>query len=229
MRNYLIIGGSSGIGLELVKLLSQENQVYATYNSNEAFSSKENYIKFNALTDEFDLSSLPSEIHGLAYLPGSIQLKPFSRFKTEDFLKDYELQVIGAVKVIQTLLPRLKAGGSSSIVLFSTVAVNTGFNFHSLVASSKGAIQGLTKALAAEFAPTIRVNAIAPSITNTPLAANLLNSAEKIDANAARHPMKSIGEPQDIAKLASFLLSEESKWMTGQIIQLDGGMSSLRI
>jgi NAD(P)-dependent dehydrogenase (short-subunit alcohol dehydrogenase family) len=155
-------------------------------------------------------------------------LKPFSRFKSEDFIADYQLQVVGAVSVIQSVLPKLKASGKASIVLFSTVAVNTGFNFHSLVASSKGAIQGLTKALAAEFAPTIRVNAIAPSITNTPLASNLLNSEEKITANAQRHPMKAIGEPKDLAEMAAFLLSDSAKWMTGQIIAIDGGMSAIK-
>lgn len=228
MKNFLIIGGSNGIGLELTKILSKENNVYATYNSNETEIENVTFQRFNALTDTFDTSFLPDEIHGLAYLPGSIQLKPFNRFKSEDFIQDYHLQVIGAVSVIQSVLPKLKASGKASIVLFSTVAVNTGFNFHSLVASSKGAIQGLTKALAAEFAPTIRVNAIAPSITNTPLASNLLNSEEKIAANAQRHPMKAIGEPKDIAEMASFLLSDSSKWMTGQIISVDGGMSAIK-
>lgn len=228
MKNFLIIGGSNGIGLELTKILSKDNNVFATYNSTETEIENVTFQRFNALTDTFDTSFLPDEIHGLAYLPGSIQLKPFNRFKSEDFIQDYHLQVIGAVSVIQSVLPKLKASGKASIVLFSTVAVNTGFNFHSLVASSKGAIQGLTKALAAEFAPTIRVNAIAPSITNTPLASNLLNSEEKIAANAQRHPMKAIGEPKDIAEMASFLLSDSSKWMTGQIISVDGGMSAIK-
>lgn len=228
MKNFLIIGGSNGIGLELAKILAKENTVFATYNSTETEIENVTFQRFNVLTDTFDSSSLPDEIHGLAYLPGSIQLKPFNRFKAEDYIQDYQLQVVGAISVIQSVLPKLKASGKASIVLFSTVAVNTGFNFHSLVASSKGAIQGLTKALAAEFAPTIRVNAIAPSITNTPLASNLLNTEEKIAANAQRHPMKAIGEPKDIAEMAAFLLSDSSKWMTGQIVSVDGGMSAIK-
>ena len=127
------------------------------------------------------------------------------------------------------LLPNLKRSSNPSLILFSTVAVQAGFNFHSLVSSSKGAIEGLTKALAAEFAPKIRVNCIAPSITDTPLAASLLNSEEKKLINAQRHPLKKIGTPEDVASLATFLLSENSSWITGQILHVDGGISTLRV
>jgi NAD(P)-dependent dehydrogenase (short-subunit alcohol dehydrogenase family) len=144
-------------------------------------------------------------------------------------MQDYQLQVIGAIKIIQQVLPRLKNASSASIVFFSTVAVQTGFNFHSIVAASKGAIEGLTKALSAELAPKIRVNCIAPSITNTPLASNLLNSEEKIAANAQRHPLKRIGRAEDLASLACFLLSDRSSWITGQIIHADGGMSAIKL
>jgi NAD(P)-dependent dehydrogenase (short-subunit alcohol dehydrogenase family) len=123
----------------------------------------------------------------------------------------------------------MKNAPSASIVLFSTVAVQTGFNFHSLVASSKGAIEGLTRALAAELSPKIRVNCIAPSITDTPLAGNLLNTPEKKEANAQRHPLKKIGMPQDLAHLTAFLLSDKSNWITGQIIHADGGISTLKL
>jgi NAD(P)-dependent dehydrogenase (short-subunit alcohol dehydrogenase family) len=176
-----------------------------------------------------DLSFTPDILDGLVYCPGAVNLKPFARIKPEDFISDYQLQLIGAVKVIQACLPKLKNASNPSIVLFSTVAVQTGFNFHSLVASSKGAVEGLTKALAAEFAPKIRVNCIAPSITDTPLAGALLNSVEKKEANAQRHPLKKIGKPEDLANLAEFLLSEKSGWITGQIIHSDGGMSSLKV
>lgn len=134
------------------------------------------------------------------YCPGSIQLKPFARIKAEDFAQDFQLQVIGAIRVIQQVLPILKASPQASIVLFSTVAVQTGFTFHTQVATSKGAIEGLTKALAAELAPKIRVNCIAPSITDTPLAGTLLSTPEKKEANAQRHPLKKIGAPEDIAE-----------------------------
>jgi len=157
-----------------------------------------------------------------------VNLKPFARVKPEDFVSDFQLQLVGAVKVIQASLPKLKNANSPSIVLFSTVAVQTGFNFHSLVASSKGAVEGFTRALAAEFAPKIRVNCIAPSITDTPLAGSLLNTDEKKEANAQRHPLKKIGKPEDLANLAAFLLSEKSSWITGQVLHVDGGMSSLR-
>ena len=183
----------------------------------------------NVLDENPDFSFLPDVIDGLVYCPGAVNLKPFARIKPEDFVADYQLQLIGAVKVIQACLPKLKNSPQASIILFSTVAVQTGFNFHSLVASSKGAVEGLTKALAAEFAPKIRVNCIAPSITDTPLAATLLNTAEKKEANAQRHPLKKIGNPEDLANLAAFLLSEKSSWITGQVLHADGGMSSLKV
>jgi len=138
------------------------------------------------------------------------------------------LQVLGAINVIQQLLPRLKQSGDASIVLFSTIAVQLGFNFHSQVSVSKGAIEGLTKSLAAEFAPSIRVNAIAPSLTNTPLASKFLNSPEKITAQVQNNPMKRIGEAKDIAEMAAFLLSEKTSWITGQILHVDGGYSSVK-
>jgi len=179
-------------------------------------------------SSEIELNNLPEEIHGLAYCPGSINLMPFKRIKPAQFAEDFELQVNGAIKVIQKVLPNLKAAGNSSILFFSTVAVQTGFNFHAQVAASKGAIEGLTRSLAAEFAPTIRVNAIAPSLTDTPLASKLLSSDEKKEANAQRHPLKSLGSAENIAELGLFLLSEKSKWITGQIIHADGGMSSIK-
>ena len=184
MRNYIIVGGSSGIGKALVNLLEgQEDRVFATYHQNPVESREYvSYQKFDALHDALNLAQLPEEIHGLAYCPGSINLKPFHRFSEEDFLNDFKLQVIGATRVIQQLLPRLKASENSSIVLFSTIAVQQGFNFHSQVAMSKGAIEGLTRALAAELAPNIRINAVAPSLTDTPLAATLLSSTDKRQA-----------------------------------------------
>lgn len=138
------------------------------------------------------------------------------------------MQVIGAIKVIQSVIPNLKAVDQASIVLFSTVAVQQGYNFHSQVATSKGALEGLTRALAAEFAPQIRVNAIAPSLTNTPLAGKLLSTDDKVKANDDRHPLKRIGQPLDIAQMAAFLLSEKASWISGQILKVDGGMSSLK-
>ena len=230
MSNYLIVGASSGIGKAIAEDLAKAgHQVYGTFNKN-ACNSQENlqYHSLDVLSENHDLSFLPDKIDGIVYCPGSIVLKPFHRIKAEDFLSDYQLQTIGAIKTIQAVLPRLKESSNGSVVLFSTLAVQTGLNFHSLVASSKGAIEGLTKALAAEFAPSIRVNCIAPSLTDTPLAGSLLNTEEKRLANAQRHPLKRIGTAEDISNLACFLLSDKSTWMTGQILHLDGGMSVLK-
>lgn len=231
MKNYLVIGGSSGIGKSLVeRLVQQGHKVYATYHQHSMQSDDVNlhYSNLNVLDESINLDFLPDSLAGIAYCPGSINLKPFSRIKPQDFKQDYELQVLGAIKVLHSVLPRLKASGNASVVLFSTVAVKLGFNFHSQVATSKGAIEGLTRSLAAELAPAIRVNAIAPSLTDTPLAGKLLNSHEKKEANAVKHPLKRVGSPGEVAEMASFLLSDKSSWMTGQIVHLDGGMSSIK-
>jgi len=230
MGTFFIVGGSSGIGKSIQEKLSSEgHQVYSTYFKNEDHGSKDHYYALDVTSEDLDLTFLPDSLDGVVYCPGAIDLKPFTRLKSTDIHIDLNLQVLGAVKVIQSVLPKLKASGKGSIVLFSTVAVQTSFPFHAQVAISKGAIEGLTRSLAAEFAPTIRVNAIAPSITNTPLAGKLLNSAEKIEANGQRHPLKRIGEASDIAELAAFLLTDKTSWITGQIMHIDGGMSSVKI
>ncbi|WP_020530813.1 SDR family NAD(P)-dependent oxidoreductase [Flexithrix dorotheae] len=230
MKNYLIIGASSGIGKTLAEQLASENHtVFGTYNTHAIEGHGNASFHFlDVLSDDLDLSFLPDKIDGLVYCPGSINLKPFTRFKPEDFLDDFNLQVVGGVKIIQKVMPLLKAANKPSVVLFSTVAVQNGFNFHSQVATSKGAIEGLTRALAAEFAPKIRVNCIAPSITDTPLASGLLNNEAKKEANAQRHPLKAIGSTQDIAEIAAFLLSDKAHWITGQVLHVDGGMSSIK-
>lgn len=231
MKNYLIIGGSTGIGKSLTNILAKEANVYSTYN-NTSVQSDNAFVSYHHLdinNDELVLENLPDQIHGIAYCPGSINLKPFKRIKPSQFIDDFELQVTGAIKIIQKVLPNLLACENSSILLFSTVAVQQGFNYHSMVAVSKGAIEGLTRSLAAEFAPTIRVNAIAPSITDTPLASRILGSDERKESNAQRHPLKSIGNPDNIAQLGAFLLTDKSSWITGQIIHADGGMSSIKL
>lgn len=231
MKNYIVIGGSSGIGKELVYLLHEDNaKVFATYNQTSVDNDSDNiqYFKFDVLNDTLDLEQFPDEIHGLAYCPGSINLKPFHRFSEEDFLEDFRLQVLGATTIIKALLPKLKKSGDASIVLFSTVAVQLGFNFHSQVAISKGAIEGLTRSLAAELAPGIRVNAVAPSLTNTPLASRLLSTPEKMEAQAKNNPLQKVGDAKDLAQAAAFLLSQNSSWITGQIIHVDGGFSAIK-
>lgn len=231
MKNYLIVGGSSGIGRAIVdQLIKEGNNVFATFCNHPQESTGGAHFSFLDVTAESaDFSFLPEVLDGLVYCPGLINLKPFTRLSPDDFISDYKLQVAGAVKVIQQVIPHLKRSESASIVLFSTVAVQTGFNFHTVVSSSKGAIEGLMRALAAELAPKIRVNCIAPSITDTPLAAHLLNTPEKREATAQRQPMRRLGRPEEVAAAACFLLSDASSWTTGQVIHVDGGMSSLKI
>jgi len=230
MKNYLIIGASSGIGKALAEqLASAGNQVFGTYNLNKTENSPNIHFHHLDVVTDFKLDFLPEQLDGIAYCPGAINLKPFKRLKVESFTEDFNLQVLGAIKVIQAALPSLTKSENASILLFSTVAVQSGFNFHTQVAVSKGAIEGLTKSLAAELAPKVRVNAIAPSLTDTPLASKLLSTDEKRAANAERHPLKRIGTAADIAQTAAFLLSEKSAWITGQIIHVDGGMSSLKV
>lgn len=230
MKNYVVIGGTSGIGQALVELLSRDNQVWYTGRSpQEPQNPNCHAIALDVTQEDLDFSWLPDTVHGIAYCVGAIALKPFHRIKPQEFVDDFQKQSLGAVKTLQAAFNSLKNAENASVVLFSTVAVQTGFPFHTLVSSSKGAIEGLTRALAAEWAPKVRVNAIAPSITQTPLAGSLLNSPEKIEANASRHPLKKIGQPHDIAKLAQFLLSEDSSWITGQIHHIDGGISNIKI
>lgn len=232
MKTYIVIGGSSGIGAALTKILATNNhKVIATYHTTEVTFKHENvsYHPLDITAETVNFDFIPDVIDGLIYCPGSINLLPFARIKPEDFLADYNLQVIGAIKTIQASVKALKKGTNPSIIMFSTVAVQHGFNFHTQVSASKGAIEGLIKSLAAELSPTIRVNAIAPSITQTPLADKLLSNDAKIEANAQRHPLKKIGQPEDLAQMASFLLSENSRWITGQILAVDGGMSTLKI
>ena len=231
MGNFLVIGASSGIGNAIaLQLIKEGHEVYGTFNSHPIESVQNfNTHHLNVLDESIDFSFIPTTLHGLVYCPGTINLRPFARIQPSDFLQDFNLQVGGAVKVIQAALPALKNSGSASILLFSTVAVQLGLNFHTQVAASKGAVEGLTKALSAELAPNIRVNCIAPSLTDTPLAASLLNSEQKMEANALRHPLKRVGCVNDISEMACFLLSNKSSWITGQILHVDGGMSSIKM
>ena len=230
MKNILLIGGSYGIGFALAKTLQNTNNVYIASRSNEGLSGLNvTHIPFDASTDTLDTSNLPEVIDGLVYLPGSINLRPFKGLKIEAFENDLQINFISLVKVIQTVLPNLTASNQSSIVLFSSVAASMGMPFHTSVAASKGAIEGFAKALAAEYAPKIRVNVIAPSLTDTPLADKFLNNDVKKEKSSERHPLKRFGQPEDIAQMSNFLLNDNSSWMSGQILHVDGGMSTLLV
>ncbi len=228
-KNILIIGGSSGIGLALSELLASKNSVYVASRSNESLLNLDvNYIQFDATTDQLDLSLLPEKLDGFVYCPGSINLRPFKGLKTEAFLCDFEINVIGAVSALKSVLNLLNASSNAAVVFYSTVAVQTGMPFHSSVSASKGAIEGLTRSLAAEFAPKIRVNAIAPSLVDTPLASKFLNNEMKLEKANERHPLGRVGNAKELAQATAFLLGDESSWMTGRILQLDGGIGNLK-
>lgn len=227
MKTTLIIGASSSIGKALANKLIKQRETVISISRNLPDASFSHFYQHDILSNE-EMPTLSGTIDGLVYCPGSINLKPFRALKKQDFLDDLELNVLGAIKAIQAYTTNLQQSKKPSIVLFSTVAVQTGMPFHSSVSISKGAIEGLTKALAAEFSPKIRVNCIAPSLTQTAMAEKLINTPEKLEASNNRHALKRIGNPIDIANTAEFLLSENSSWMTGQVIHVDGGMSSIK-
>lgn len=231
-KNILVVGGSSGIGLSLVQSLHQQKaNVYVI--SRTVSSAWPDEIKSLQadVTKELDTveSFLPEQLHGLFYAVGSITLKPFNRLSAEDFFNDYQLNVLGAVRTTQIALKALKNAGSSSIVFISSVAAKIGLPYHASIAAAKGAVEGMAISLAAELASLkIRVNVVSPSLTNTLLAEKLLNSPEKQEASAKRHPLGRYGQPEDISNSIAFLLSDKSSWMTGQVIGIDGGMGNLK-
>lgn len=228
-KNILLIGGSSGIGLEIAKKLSKQHNVITASRNKGDLDANIKHLKFDVLTDNVENLNLPEELHGLVYCPGSINLKPFKMLKIEDFEKEMNLNFLSLVKVVKALVPKLKKSEVGSIVFFSTVAVKVGMPFHTSVAAAKGAIEGFAKSLAAEYAPSLRVNVIAPSLTDTPLAGKLLSNDSKKEKMSDRHPLKRVGNVKDIANAAVFLLSEENSWVTGQVIGIDGGLSTLNI
>ena len=228
-KNILIIGGSSGIGRALVDLLTPAHNIYVASRSNESLANAEvTHISYDVMDDALDLSNLPEQLDGFVYCPGSINLRPFRGLKPQTFQEDFNLNVLGAVKSLQAVLPLLQKSPQASLVFYSTVAVSTGMPFHASVAAAKGALEGLTRSLAAEYAPKFRVNCIAPSLTDTPLADKFLNNEAKLEKAQERHPLKQVGTAKNIAQMTAFLLGEESQWMTGQILHVDGGIGDLK-
>jgi len=223
-KNIVLVGGNSGIGKAVAAQLHENGATIYSYSR-----TGEGTAAVDFSTDFEELPGLPEIIDGVVYCPGTINLKPFHRISIADFKQEMEVNFYGAIRLLQACLKGLKKSSSPSVVLYSTVAVQTGMGFHAGIASAKGAVEGLTRSLAAEWAPNkIRVNAIAPSLTETPLASALLSTPEKKEASDKRHPLGRVGRPEDIAEATVFLLSEKSSWMTGQILHLDGGMSHLK-
>ena len=228
MKNYVIIGGSKGIGKETAELLAAEGHQVTVFSRTpyEGPAHTIEWEEFDVLEDEWD-DKMPANIDGLVYSVGSINLKPFRGLKPEVFEADFQLQVMGAVKALQAAYKNFNKESTPSVVLYSTVAVQRGMPFHATVSASKGAIEGLTRAIASEWAPKARINCIAPSLTDTPLARKLLSTPEKKAALGENNPMKRVGEAADIAEMTAFLLSDKASWMTGQIVHIDGGQSVL--
>ncbi|MBO2545487.1 SDR family oxidoreductase [Salegentibacter sp. BDJ18] len=228
-KNILLIGGSTGIGFEIANQLVTENNVIVVSRNKGELNDDIKHLEFDVLKDNIEDLDLPETIHGLVYCPGSINLKPFKMLKHKDFEEEMNLNFLSLVKVVQGVMPKLKKAENASLVFFSTVAVKVGMPFHTSVAAAKGAIEGFAKSLAAEYAPSLRVNVIAPSLTDTPLAEKLLSNDSKKEKMSERHPLKRVGNAKDIANAASFLLSDENSWITGQILGVDGGLSTLNI
>ena len=231
-RTILVVGGTSGIGQAIVQdLLEKDAEIIMASRKkpDESIAEQVKHISLDVSEIGDELKELPDTLHGLVYTPGTITLKPFTALKPDQFLEDFRINVLGAAQVIQQALKPLRAAEGASVVLFSTVAVQVGLNYHASVAAAKGALEGLGRSLAAELASKkIRVNLVAPSLTDTPLAQNLLSTDEKQEASRQRHPIGRYGQPEDIARAAVFLLSDESDWITGQVIHVDGGLSTLK-
>lgn len=229
MRNILIVGVGSTIGKQLFDLLSsiKGNEVFTTSRSDFEANAERHQI-LTPHEGEINTEYLPEVIHELYYMPGSINLKPFTMLKVSDFVTDFEINVLGLIKVLKKLTSNL-IGGNGSVLTFSSVAANTGLGFHSSIAASKSALEGFVKSMAAEYATKIRFNSIAISLTDTKLSEKLLNSESKIELAKSRNPLKMIGDPLKIAKFASVINSNDCDWMTGEIIHFDGGMNNLRV
>jgi NAD(P)-dependent dehydrogenase (short-subunit alcohol dehydrogenase family) len=228
-KNILIIGASSDIGLEICKLANADgHNIYATSRDDASANNFDNFIQLDPNKSLDVLDDLPEDIDGLVYCPGTINLRSLQRLTLEDIKNEMEVNFYGAFNIIKKVLPNLKKNDGASVVLFSTVAVKTGMPMHSSIAAAKGALEGLAKSLAAELAPRVAINCVAPSIVDTKLAANILSTDERKQASADRHPLKTIGSINSIANSAYFLLQAKENWISGQIFRPDGGLSALK-
>ncbi|GAB4236874.1 MAG: SDR family oxidoreductase [Chlamydiales bacterium] len=231
-KHILVVGGSTGIGLALIHELLHEGYKIHTMCRHRGeipddpschfyeFDIEGTGVKYPDIKEHFD---------GLVYLPGTITMKPFRSLSDQDFLHDWQLNFLGAVRVIRHYFPNLEKSEQASIVLLGSVAADQGIPFHTSISAAKGAVEAFTRSLAAEYAPKIRVNAVSPSLTETPLSEKITSNEERKEKTAKRHPMQRIGHPEDIASVIKFLLSDESSWITGQTMHSDGGLSTIKL
>lgn len=227
MKNIVIMGGSKGIGNAILQQQLEKNKVYNISRTAPEISHP-NLIHFSLDILQDALPEIES-IDTLIYCPGSINLKPIGSLSIDDFRNDFEINVIGAVKAIQKYLPALKRGTHPSIVLFSTVAAKLGMPFHASIATAKAGVEGLVKSLGAELASVVRINAIAPTITETSLASNILRNDRMKENMVERHPMKGYLKPEEVADMVDFLISEKAKSISGQIFEMDYGIVTFKI
>lgn len=227
MKTIVIIGGSKGIGNAIVRTLIDSYKIInISRSSPEQTHANLTHFNCDVLRDE-----LPeiTAMDALVYCPGSINLKPIARLSLKDFRDDFEINVIGAVKVIQKYLDVLKKSELPSVLLFSTVASKLGMPYHASIATAKSGVEGLVKSLGAELAPTLRINAIAPTVTDTQLASKLLRNDKMIENIKERHPLKKFLDPMEVAGMAEFLLSDKAASISGQIFEMDCGIVTFKI
>lgn len=227
MKTIIVVGGSKGIGNAIVSNLVENNRVINISRTKPELE-HENLVHISSDITKDELPDV-EKADALVYCPGSINLKPISRLSIQDFKDDFEINVLGAVKAIQKYLPILKKGDRPSILLFSTVAAKLGMPFHASIATAKSGVEGLVKSLGAELAPSIRINAIAPTVTNTDLASKLLRNDKMIEAITERHPLKKFLNPKEVAEMGVFLISDKAASLSGQIIEMDCGIVSFKL
>ncbi len=227
-KTYVFAGAGSLIAQQAAAMLQAEGHRVIGISTKEDSG---NYDEYHQVTgyEHGAHPAIEGGVDGLVYYPGTINLKPFGRLSAQDFMNDYAVNALGAVAFVQAYLANLKKSSAGSVVFMSSVAVQAGMPFHASIAMAKGALEGLTRSLAAELAPAIRVNAVAPSLTDTPLGERFINTPDKAEAAQKRNPMKKIGSAEDVANVLTFLLSDKSGWITGQILAVDGGMSTLKL
>lgn len=228
MRNALIVGINSTIGNEIFEILSNKSEYNIYTTSRTKFDKSQNHQIIDLIEEEELNLNLPDEIHELYYLPGTINLKPFKMLKIKDFKKDIDVNLIGFIKVLKECSSNL-VKGNGAVLSFSSVAAKVGLDYHTSIALAKAGLEGLTKALAAEYATKVRFNNLAISLTKTNMSERLLNSDNKIEMAEKRNPLGKIGNPRKIAKFATFINAESGSWLSGESISFDGGMKSLKI